>query len=82
MARELAGKQLNVLDGDECSLRLNINIRLYRARDNSRPIVGKLWRHLTAGIDCRLEKARNHLFLLNNLISPPQLKLDKTTNFN
>ena len=44
-AREVADRHFTALRGDdEWTLKLEIN--LYRARENARPVVGKLWRHL------------------------------------
>lgn len=46
VAREVADKQITALSrNDEWTLKLDIN--LYRAQDNTRPVVGKLWRHLS-----------------------------------
>lgn len=49
-AREVADKRLTALGSDdEWTLQLEIN--LYRARENTRPVVGRLWRHLVQDTD-------------------------------
>lgn len=49
-AREVAAKQFAALNtAEDWTLKLEIN--LYRAQENMRPVVGKLWRHLAKDAD-------------------------------